>query len=122
MDDKILKINGKLYDVGTKNEEFLQFAEKLKMEGLKEWYAPLEIQDTFLAGISPELIQNIMGNPEVMDDMTELAVRIMTECRHNIWFYLREILRIEISPAVHCAFVGLIMSLNPEKERGGGNG
>lgn len=73
----------KLYDTSTRNASFREAAEKLDIE---DAWALLEIRDPSLIGVNP-----------YAEGLTEDQMhRILVECKNNIWYYLREICRIQI--------------------------
>ena len=79
----IVKINNKYYDLGTKNDSFLQTAKELKILGIKNWYFMLEVKH-------PELgVQDI--DPRSENLTAEQQGSIILECKQNIWFYFREV-------------------------------
>ena len=76
---KILKIDNKFYDFGTKNESFLITAQELKTLGIKNWYFMLEVK-------FPQLgVQDI--DPFKADITPEDIGRIHIESKANIWFW-----------------------------------
>lgn len=81
---RIKKIRGKLYDVGTSNSSFLQVAKDLSTVGVKNYYFMLEIFDPSLIGVDP-YSENLTADQ---------VMRIEVECYKNLWYYLREIVRI----------------------------
>lgn len=90
MKSRIAKIEGKFYDLGTRNKTFLQVAKDLKTVGIKNFYFMLEIYDTSLIGIDP-YAHDEDGHTTLSQDQ---VARIMYECAINPWYYLREISRI----------------------------
>ena len=51
--NRIKRINGKFYDIGTSNKSFLQVARDLSDRGIKNWYFMLEVKDPYVVGINP---------------------------------------------------------------------
>lgn len=92
--NRIKKIRGKFYDVGTANKSFLQVAKDLQQLGIKNYYFMLEIYDYSLVDVDP-YAENL-----TMDQIS----RIMNECTRNIWYYLREICRIPNQGGVGVSF------------------
>lgn len=88
---RIISVNGKLYDTGTSNKSFLQVAMDLNTLGVNEWYFMLEIKDPSLINVDPFAVNEETGEPALTKDQIS---RITIECVHNIWYYLREIVRI----------------------------
>lgn len=90
MGNRINKINGKFYDLGTGNTSFLQVAKDLKRLGIKNFYFMLEICDYSLININPHAVDKD-GHTTLSRDQIS---RVLTECARNPWYYLREICRI----------------------------
>lgn len=90
MGSRIARINGKLYDTGTKNKSFLQLAQDLRTVGVKNFYFMLEIIDYTLVNVDPFAVDK-NGHCTLTKDQ---VIRITTECYRNPWYYLREIARI----------------------------
>lgn len=90
---RIKRIGNKFYDTGTSNISFLQVAEDLRTLGIRNWYFMLEIMDYSLVNVDPYAV-DALGVPKLTRDQ---ITRILTECRRNPWYYLREICRIEDS-------------------------
>lgn len=79
------------YDLGTQNESFLLTARELKDLGVKNWYFMLEVKfptlgvqdmDAFDENLSPDNI-----------------AKIAYECKHNPWYFFREVSRVPIRGA-----------------------
>lgn len=87
---RLKRINNKIYDIGTANISWLQLASDLKELGVKNWYFMLELKDPSLIAIDPYKCDD-NGNCTLTRD--EIA-RVVTECRRNPWYYLREVARI----------------------------
>lgn len=80
---KIVEIDGKFYDFGTKNQSFLLTAEELKTVGIKKWYFMLEVK-------YPNL--NVQDIDARSDDLTAEEIgKIHIESKANVWFWLREV-------------------------------
>ena len=90
MANRINRINGKYYDLGTGNTSFLQVAKDLKRLGIKNFYFMLEICDYSLININPHAVDKD-GHTTLSRDQIS---RVLTECARNPWYYLREICRI----------------------------
>ena len=94
MGNRIKRIKNRYYDTGTKNKSFLQVAKDLNKLGIKNYYFMLEIKDYTLVDVDPY-------SPNLTQDQVS---RIMTECTRNIWYYLREICRIQYQGGVGVRF------------------
>ena len=87
---RLKRIGNRIFDVGTSNTSWLQLASDLKTLGVKNWYFMLEVKD-------PEVIKI---DPYQCDDngvctlTRDQIARVVTECRRNVWYYLREVARI----------------------------
>lgn len=90
MPRRIVRIKGKLYDLGTSNKSFLQLAKDLQTLGIENWYFMLEINDISLIKIDPFAVDKDGHTTLTKDQIT----RIMMELYINPWYYLREIARI----------------------------
>ena len=89
----IVNINGKYYDLGTKNDSFLQTAKELKILGIKNWYFMLEVKH-------PELgVQDLDARSSSLTPEQQGA--IILECKQNIWFYFREVFAVPARGAPH---------------------
>lgn len=71
-------------DFKTSNESFLIYAEKLRLMGIDNYLFPLSLLNPNLQGVDP-------FDPN-LDTITKGL--IYTECRYNIWYYLREVHRV----------------------------
>lgn len=79
------------YDFGTKNSSFLLTAKELKDLGIKNWYMCLEVKH-------PDLkVQDL--DPHAEDLSPEDIGKILVECKHNPWYYFREVVRVPVSGA-----------------------
>lgn len=79
------------YDFGTKNDSFILTAKELKDLGIKNWFMCLEVKH-------PELgVQDI--DPYDENISPEDIGKIIVECKHNPWFYFREVVRVPVSGA-----------------------
>ena len=75
----IVRIDGKYYDFGTKNESFLLTAAELKTLGIKNWYFMLEVK-------FPQLgVQDI--DPYDPNISREDQGKIHIESKSNLWFW-----------------------------------
>lgn len=72
----------------TTNSTFVRIANVLKTMGIKNNTFMLSLFDTTLLHVDPHDYKNITP---------ELSIRIFYECRRNIWYYLREVVRIPMS-------------------------
>ena len=88
---RIICVKGRFYDTGTSNKSFLQVAMDLKTLGVREWYFMLEIKDPSLINVDPFAVREGTDEPALTKDQIS---RITIECVHNIWYYLREVVRI----------------------------
>lgn len=83
---KVIKINGKFYDFGTRNKSFLITAQELKSLGVKNWYFMLEVKNPQL------LVQDLdTWSPDLTP---EQIGRIHIENKQNIWYYVREVAKV----------------------------
>lgn len=71
-------------DVDTTNKSFLDYAEKLRLKGVKNYLFPLSLLNPDLVGVDPY-------DPKLT---LEQVVAIQIECRYNVWYYLREVHRV----------------------------
>jgi len=86
----IKKINGKYYDFGCRNESFLLTAKELKALGIKNYYFMLRIDNPRVADIDP-----------FKPDITAQEVNaLMQECRNNMWFFARTMVRMRTDKGV----------------------
>ena len=79
-----------MYDFETPNLSWRQLAKDLKTLGVKEWYFMLEIFDPEVLNINPYSVDS-EGKCNLTKDQIS---RVLTECRRNPWYYLREVARI----------------------------
>jgi hypothetical protein len=88
---KIIRIGNKYYDFGTTNESFLLTAQELKTLGIKNWYFMLEVRfpQTGVQDIDPY-------DPNITP---QDIGKVVIECKHNPWFYFRELARVPVSGA-----------------------
>lgn len=68
-------------DFQTRNTSFLIYAEKLRLMGVKNYLFCLSLLNPRLQGVDPT-------DPNLSKETKAL---IFTECRFNIWYYLREV-------------------------------
>jgi len=90
MGTRLKRIKNRIFDIGTSNTSFLQLANDLKTLGVKNWYFLLEVKDPSVVGINPYKVDKD-GNCALTKE--EIS-RVVTECRRNPWYYLREVSRI----------------------------
>lgn len=74
-----------MYDFQTKNYSFVKIAKKYKELGRKNWAFPLTLYDEGLQGVDPLDEDNLT---------TDQKIRILKEIRINIYYYLREVVRV----------------------------
>lgn len=79
------------YDFGTKNGSFLLTAKELKELGYKNWYFMLEVK-------YPNLKVQDM-DPYDPNITPEDIGKLLVECKHNPWFFFREVLHIPVRGA-----------------------
>lgn len=102
----ILNINGKYYDLGTKNSSFLLTAQELKTLGIKNWYFMLEVKNPHLG------VQDI--DPWKKDITAEEIGKVILECKMNPWYFFRQVIKIPVrgtgicDPILHRAAASLI--------------
>jgi hypothetical protein len=72
----------------TQNKTFLRISKVLKMMGIKNNHFMLCLFDPVLMHVDPHDYKSITP---------EIATRIFLECRRNVWYYLREVVRIPVS-------------------------
>lgn len=80
-DDRIKRINGKLYDFKSPNKSFLKVALELRTLGVKEYYFMLEVKNPVITTIDP-------WSPTITGEQIRWVI---LECVQNIWYFLREI-------------------------------
>lgn len=68
----------------TKNKSFVDLAAKLRSMGIKNHLFLLALYDQTLSNVDPH-------DPELTD---QLKLRVLAECKRNIWYFFREVLRI----------------------------
>lgn len=73
-----------IYDVYTKNKSFVKIAKILKSKGVKNNKFMLTLYDESLQGIDP-YSRNLT---------TDQQLAIYRECCKNVWYYIREVVRI----------------------------
>ena len=73
-------------DYNTKNQSFLRIALVLKRMGIHNYYFFLSLYDRTLLGVDPR-------SPNLT---TEQMLRISQECKINIWYFLREVVRVPV--------------------------
>lgn len=75
-----------IYDVKTKNLSFLKVSRMLRQKGIKNNKFMLELHDEDLVGVDP-YSKEVEKNPT-------LQLKIYREICRNVWYYLREVVRI----------------------------
>ena len=73
-----------IYDIHTKNRSFLKMSQTLRMAGVKNNKFMLMLHDESLVGL----------NPFASDLTAKQKIAIYTECCKNIWYFIREVVRI----------------------------
>lgn len=74
------------YDFGTSNTSFLETARELKDLGIKRWYQCLEVK-------YPQL--GVHNLDPMSEDLTQEQIgSLVIEAKNNVWFYMREIVRV----------------------------
>lgn len=86
------------YQKSTKNKSFIEIYSYLKSQGINNCKFHLQLYDPALASIDPH-------DPNLSFDM---KVRVLKECRHNYWYFIREVVRIP-SPGTN---TGIMYELN----------
>ena len=87
---RIIRYKGRYYDMGTSNKSFLQVSKDLKAIGIENCYFMLEIFDYSLINVDPYAVDE-QGRTKLTKDQIS---RIITECKRNPWYFLREVVRI----------------------------
>lgn len=83
-------------DMNTKNETFRKLAHLYRDElKVKNWKFPLALMQPELSGVDPF--------SETLDITTK--AKIAFECRHNPWYYFREVARVPVSGPVPSPFM-----------------
>lgn len=80
-------MNKIFYDSQTSNSSFIKMSEYLSKNGIKNNKFFLTILDKELIGIDP-------FDPNLTEDVKN---KIITECRNNYWYFLRECVKMPIS-------------------------
>lgn len=73
------------FDLGTTNKSFVRTAELFRLMGVKNYYFHLQLNNPMLKGVDP-FDENL---PE------ELQFMVMNEAYGNIWYIIREIVKID---------------------------
>ena len=73
------------YDIETSNLSFLEVSNRLKVKGINNYKFMLTLYDRDLIGVDP-------WDENISKDMKK---KILIECKKNIWYYFREVLRIK---------------------------
>lgn len=74
-----------IYDTKTKNKSFIEVSEQLRLNGVKNHQFHLLLLNPLLQGVDP-YSENLTS---------EQVVMIVQECKLNMYYYLREVVRIE---------------------------
>lgn len=91
---KCLKADKTHIDLTTSNKSFIEISELLKSKGVKNHDFMLKLYDKELVGVDPY-------DPN-LDAVTE--ARIKLEASRNVWYFLREIVRIPAQAGGYCRF------------------
>ena len=75
-----------IYDVKTKNLSFLRISKMLREKGIRNNKFMLTLYDEGLQGVDPR--------SKEVENSPELQLRIYREICRNVWYYLREVVRI----------------------------
>lgn len=73
-----------IVDDSTKNISWLKYAHLLEKIGVSNYYFPLALIDPTLKGVDP-------FSPDLTLDQGK---RIILECKNNVWYFLREVVRV----------------------------
>lgn len=77
---------GAIIDYNTSNQSFLRMSMVLKKMGIKNYYFFLVLLDPSLQGVDPH-----------SNDLTIVQkAKIMRECKLNVWYFIREVVRIPV--------------------------
>ena len=76
-----------MYNYFTKNKSFMEVSERLKKRGIKNYRFMLELQNESLQFVDPY-------DPNLPE---KIKKDIINECKNNIWYFFREVLRITTS-------------------------
>lgn len=71
-------------DFDTKNKSFLDYSKKLKLAGIENHLFPLALLNPALRGVDPY-------DPNLTPEQKAM---IFTECKYNVWYYMREVHRV----------------------------
>ena len=74
---RIVRLKGKFYDMGTPNVSFRVVASTLRKLGIKNWYFMLEIKDYSLIKTDPHATDSKTGHTSLTKDQVQ---RVITEC------------------------------------------
>lgn len=89
-DEDVAK-NNAIIDYDTPNLSFLRMSIVLKRMGIHNNYFFLSLLDPKLKGVDPH-----------SENLTlEQQARIVTECKRNIWYFVREVVRIPVAGDEH---------------------
>lgn len=73
------------FDLETTNTSFLRSAELFRLMGIKNYYFHLQLNNPMLKGVNP-------FDPDLPE---ELQFMVMNECNNNIWYIIREVVKID---------------------------
>lgn len=73
-----------ILDFDTSNASFIAMASILKRKGIKNWAFFLKLYDEDLVGVDPY-------DPNLSN---EYRLKIIMECKKNMWYFVREVMRI----------------------------
>ena len=71
-------------DFDTSNASFIAMASVLRRKGIKNWAFFLKLYDEDLRGVDPY-------DPNLTQ---EYKLKVLLECRKNLWYFIREVMRI----------------------------
>lgn len=89
--EKDIKEQQVYIDVTTTNLSFIRMSYILKMMGIKNNKFFLALHDIGLKGIDPHNLPKGLSPSERLD----LTIRIAKECKINVWYFLREVCRVQ---------------------------
>lgn len=103
------------YQYNTKNISFIKTADMLKERGMDHPEYILQVQNPDLMRV--EDLYDYLNNDALKDDQEEYEQRVLMieeECKHNVWYFLREVMRIPVSGTAMDYRNSLQYELRPE--------
>lgn len=79
-----------MFDYDTRNVSFIKASQDLKALGVKDYEAPLTLLDERLKHVDPHTIN------DYNDPGNRYRTWITRECARNPWYFVREVVRVEI--------------------------